>query len=266
MPQPQRLSRDLSAAIGEFTTAGAYATGGWAFDMSARITIPKSVIVENSGGYVFDYDFDNEKLLCYTPGVKAATFTGTAVTASTLLVSDSDDAASHGVALYLHTKDGVTGWFEFVSPTNADGYLTIGDGKAKVMVFDSNDAATDGFAVTIDEDATDGSRLLAICPTLTTIFVPVVGGGGMIPITYAADPTSAGVAIYFDEDGTETFERLEFVSPTNADATNANSVVFRSQSGVAAGTASGGTAGAADERTEVTTVVTGVKFTVIGIK
>ena len=266
MPRAQRLSRDFSAAIGQFTTAGAYATGGWDFDMTARITDPKSVIVENSGGYVFNYDFTNKKLKCFTPGVKASTFTGTAITASTLLITDSNDAASEGVAIYLHTKDGVTGWLEFVSPTNADGYITIGDGGAKVMVFDSNAAATDGFAITCDEDATDGARLLAICPTLTTIFVPVVGGGGMIPITYAADRTSAGVAIYFDENGTETFERFRFVSPTNADATNANSVVYRSQSGVAAGACSGGTAGAADERTEVTTVLTDVYFTVIGIK
>ena len=267
MPRAQRLSRDFSAAIGQFTTAGAYATGGWDFDMTARITDPKSVIVENSGGYVFNYDFTNKKLKCFTPGVKAATFTGTAITASTLLITDADGAAGGtNVQIYLHTKDGVTGWLEFVSPTDADGLITIGDGGAEVMVFDSDTAATDDFAITCDEDATDGAMLLAICPTLTTIFVPVVGGGGMIPITYAADPTSAGVAIYFDENGTETFERFRFVSPTNADATNANSVVYRSQSGVAAGTASGGTAGAADERTEVTTVVTGVKFTVIGIK
>lgn len=267
MPRAQRLSRDLSAAIGKFTTAGSYATGGWDFDMTARITDPKSVIVENNGGYVFNYDFTNKKLKCYTPGVKAASFTGTAITASTLLVTDADGAAGAGnVAVYLHTKDGVTGWLEFVSPTNADGLLTIGDGGAKVVVFDSDTAATDGFAITCDEDATDGSRLLAICPSLTTIYVPVVGGGGMIPITYAADPTSAGVAVYFDENGTETFERLLFVSPTNADATNANSVVYKSQAVVSAGACSGGTAGAADERTEVETIVTDVLFTVIGIK
>jgi hypothetical protein len=266
MPRAQRLSRDLSAAIGKFTTAGSYATGGWSFDMTARITDPKSVIVENNGGYVFNYDFTNKKLKCYTPGVKAASFTGTAIAASSLLVTDDNDAASKGVAIYLHTRDGVTGWLEFVSPTNTDGLLTISDGGAKVVVFDSNAAATDGFAITCDEDATDGARLLAICPSLTTIYVPVVGGGGMIPITYAADPTSAGVAIYLDEDGTETFERVMFVSPTNADATNANSTTYKSQAVVSAGACSGGTAGAADERTEVATVLTDVYFTVIGIK
>ena len=264
MPRAQRISRDLFAAVGKFTTAGSYATGGWDFDMTARVPNPKSVLVENNGGYVFNYV--SKKLLCYTPGVKAASFAGTAIVASSLLITDDNDAASKGVAVYLHTKDGVTGWLEFVSPTHADGLITIGDGGAKVVVFDNDNAATDGFAITVDEDATDGARLLAICPSLTTIYVPVVGGGGMIPITYAADPTSLGVAIYLDEDAANTYERLLFVSPTNADATNANSTTYKSQAVVSAGACSGGTAGAADERTEVSTVLTDVYFTVIGTR
>ena len=264
-PRAQRISRDLFAAVGKFTTAGSYATGGWDFDMTARVPNPKSVLVENNGGYVFNYV--SKKLLCYTPGVKAASFVGTAIAASSLLITDADGAAGAGnVVIYLHTNDGVTGWLEFVSPTNADGLITISDGGAKVVVKDNDNAATDGFAVYVDEDAVDGARLLAICPSLTTIYVPVVGGGGMIPITYAADPTTDGVAIYLDEDGTETFERLLFIGPSNVDATNANSTTYKSQAVVSAGACSGGTAGAADERTEVSTVLTDVYFTVIGTR
>ncbi len=144
------------------------------------------------------------------------------ITPASIVVKDLDAAAAIGVAVYLHTKDGRNGWFEFVSPTNTDGNGTLSNGGAGYFVFDSDAAATDGVAIYFDEDAAavDG-RLMCISPSGQDIYVPVAGSGQLIRIAHSATANVAGVNVYFDEDRANTYERLMFVSPTNANGVGA---------------------------------------------
>lgn len=147
---------------------------------------------------------------------------GLAVAADTLLteaikITDSDTAASAGVAVYVHSKDGVNAWLEFVSPTNADGAGTLASGGSIFFVFDADGAATDGVALYFDEDATIASeRLMIVSPSAQDLRVELENGK-VITIKHNADAATDGVAVYLDEDAANSYDRLLFVSPTNAD-------------------------------------------------
>ena len=141
------------------------------------------------------------------------------ITQENINITDSDTAASAGVAVYVHTKDGEDAWLEFVSPTNADGTGTLNDGGSSYFIFDSNAAATDGIPVYFDEDGTNANeRLLIVSPTGEDLFL-TLENGKKIRLTHDADAASNGIQVYFDEDGSNAYERLLFVSPSDADGT-----------------------------------------------
>jgi hypothetical protein len=135
-------------------------------------------------------------------------------------VKDNDNAASTGVAVYLHVdelSESPFGHLECVNAGNADSSFTIGVSGAVVKVEDDDAAATGGFQVYFDEDATNpDERFLAAVPTTKDAFI-LASDGRAIRIKYHATPSSVGVAVYFDDDGATASERLLFVSPTNAE-------------------------------------------------
>lgn len=134
-------------------------------------------------------------------------------------VYDLDAAASTGVAVYMHSTNGVDAWLEFVSPTNADGQGTLADGGSSYFIFDSDAAATDGLAIYFDEDATNvNERFLIVSPSGRDLKVKI-DGETELTLKHDASAASNGVQVYFDEDGTNSYERLMFVSPTDADGT-----------------------------------------------
>lgn len=205
---------------------------------------PQAVFVKNVDGEaeLFWNDAMNDAAgWKTTPGTAAGTaaaqtFTGTIPVAEDLNVADDDNAASTGVAVYLHTKDGNTGWFEFVSPTDADGTGTLNNGGNTFFIFDSDTAATDGVAIYLDEDAANADeRLLCVSPSGLDILVPV-GGGKSLRVVHDASAASNGVQVYFDEDAANTYDRLMFVSPTDTAGTGATDDVYFGLPGVPAGT------------------------------
>lgn len=140
-------------------------------------------------------------------------------------VIDNNNAATTGVALYVHVDENVhyaipTAHLEFVSPTNANGSFQVGAAANVVRVKDDDAAATGGFQLYFDEDAADADSRLMINNTATGqpvfIFLP---NGDAIRIAHNANAATAGVAVYFDEDATTATKRLLFVSPTNDDGT-----------------------------------------------
>lgn len=246
-PVAQRISNDLHFISGYCVfSSTSYTTGGESLStIAAKFRTLLNVTFEPADGYLWEYDLANDKVKGYsstgggTSGAGAShnhAFTGTAISAEALNVYDLDAAAATGVAVYLHTKDGRTGWFEFVSPTNADGTGTVSNGGNGYFIFDSDAAATDGVAIYIDEDAaTVDERVMAVCQGGEDIYVPVAGSNQALKVKYNADPGTPGVAVYFDEDGANTYERLMFVSPTDTDGTGALDDTYYGLPGVPAG-------------------------------
>lgn len=135
-------------------------------------------------------------------------------------VTDNDNAASAGVAVYAATNNGVDAHLEFVSPTDADGTCTLNDGGSTLFLKD-NDGAAGGTQVYFDEDGTNADeRLLINSPTGSDMFVRLPSGK-VIRLNHDASASSNGVALYFDEDASNSYERLLFVSPTDTDGTGA---------------------------------------------
>lgn len=95
-----------------------------------------------------------------------------------------------------------------------DKWLTFG-GAVTVMVKHDADAATGGYQLYLDEDATQPGRLLCALPGGKTDYIDTSDPNYPLKITYNAAPATPGVAINFD-DGAD--ERLEFISPTTANA------------------------------------------------
>lgn len=134
-------------------------------------------------------------------------------------IEDNDNAASTGVAVYLHLDElGESPWghLEAVNAGNADSSFQLLNG-AVVKVEDDDAAATGGVQIYFDEDAANpDERFLAAVPTLKDAFI-LASDGTPIRIKYHATPATPGVAVYFDDDGATVTERLLFVSPTNVD-------------------------------------------------
>lgn len=185
----------------------------------------EAITIEDSEGYTYDVDITTGGA---TAKVKAYYVdTDGAITAEDIKLTDSNTAETDGVAVYLHTKDGQTGWLEFVSPTDADGTLTLASGGSSAFIFDSDAAATDGVQIYFDEDATVvDERLMAVCQSNQNIYVPV-GGGNYIKIKDNDTAATDGVGVYFDEDGTNAYDRLLYISPTNTDGTGATDDEYR---------------------------------------
>lgn len=246
---------------GLITFDSSYATSGEEVAASLLgLAYIEEMSIEDSEGYTFDCDVQaggaTALVKAYWSPASTATstssFTGTAITTAAVVLKDSDTAATDGVAVYLHTKDGILGWMEFVSPTNADGKGTLSNGGSKYMIFDSDGAATDGVAIYFDEDATNlDDRLQCVSPSDQDIYVPV-NANKFIRIKDNDTAASDGVQVYFDEDATNSYNRLLFISPTNTSGTAATDDVYTPLSGVDAGSVTTTTAITARSMTEVT--------------
>lgn len=151
-------------------------------------------------------------------------------------VTDDDSAASNGVAVYVRPlwglevgistpQAGVAGRLEFVSPTNALGTFSANNGGDGFVIFDNDGAAAAAlgvptFQVYFDEDAANANSRFLINNTITGQDIYVKGtNGSYIKLKHDSSASSNGVAVYFDEDASNGYEKLLFVSPTNANGT-----------------------------------------------
>jgi hypothetical protein len=134
-----------------------------------------------------------------------------AESSATGLLTDSDTAASEGVALYVVVDDAnwsntyQLGHFEFVSPTDANGTCTVATGAETLNIYDDDNAASNGVAVRIVA-ASGGWE--ATTTASKDILVPV-SSGKYIHVNHAT--TGSTPEIYFDEDAANTYERLRAV-------------------------------------------------------
>lgn len=220
----------------EFSTTGdsSYATGGETFagaDVDLEVELSR-VEIDDNGTYGGRHDATAGTIL----------FLNKPEGGQSVGVKDDDSAASNGVALYVHVDETLEqgtplAHLEFVSPTNADGTGTISSGGATFYVQDDDAAATGGVALYFDEDATVADeRFLA--NTGRDCYV-MLSNGELLKVKHNATPGSAGVQVYFDEDASNSYQRLLFVSPTNANGTGytaARVSSARAGSQVAAGT------------------------------
>lgn len=216
-PNPDRVEGNRRIKVRK-VTIGAYTTGGLAYtpdnvqlgsvDYVRPLGLARNTEASGAGtnGLTVVPDLTNKKLMAF------------GAVPLPIVFKDDDNAATAGVAVYVHVDEVLEqgtalAHLEFVSPTNADGTGTLSNGGATYFIQDDDLAATGGVALYIDEDATLGSRLLA--NTGRDCFV-MVGDGEFIKITHNATPGTPGVQVYFDEDAANAYERLLFVSPTNA--------------------------------------------------
>ena len=136
---------------------------------------------------------------------------------ATGLIKDSDTAATDGVIVYVVVDDPSwsatyqLGHFEFVSPTNANGTCTIGNGAATLNLFDDDAAASNGVAV---RAVAAGAGLEATTGASKDIIV-VTSSGKYVHVNHAT--TGSTPTVYFDEDAANTYERLQAVVVDNAD-------------------------------------------------
>lgn len=173
------------------------------------------VVATPKSGFLFEYDYTNATLLA-----RDKPWSNTPIA-----FKDADGAAAAGVSVYVHVDEVLEqgtqlAHLEFVSPTNADGTGTTISGGQTYYIQDDDNAATGGFALYYDEDATLGSRLLA--NTGRDCWV-IIGGGRAIKVTHNATPATPGVLVYFDEDAANSYDRLQFVSPTDTNGTETSS-------------------------------------------
>jgi hypothetical protein len=124
-------------------------------------------------------------------------------------------AAPGGNPIYLKYANGRPYLCCNFATDAVDKWLTFG-GAVTVMVKHDADPATGGYQLYLDEDATQPSRLLCALPGGKTDYIDTSDPNYPLKITYNAAPATPGVALNFD-DGAD--ERLEFISPTTANAT-----------------------------------------------
>lgn len=165
-------------------------------------------------GYLVTWDESAKAVKAFYPSVAVSP------QVENINFTDSDDAASNGVAVYVHVdevlEDGTyMAHLEFVGPSDADTSFELNDGGPSAQVIDDDNAATGGVALYIDEDASSGAKLLA--NTGADAYV-MASNGHFIKITANGSPSGAGVQVYIDEDASNAYEKLLFVSPTDADA------------------------------------------------
>jgi hypothetical protein len=214
---------DVRYWIGDITFDSSYLTGGESLTSSdLGFDIIHTWNFENTSGYSFEYDSANSKIIAYTTAI-----TNSATNSASILVTDDNSAASNGVAIYLHISDDLfaegtkIGHIESVTAGNADVEITLTNGGPSVPIIDDNAASTLGNQLYFDEDASavDG-RILADLdlPGDVDAFI-MVSNGEFIRVNDDDSASSNGVALYVDDNASNTYERLLFVSPTNADGT-----------------------------------------------
>ena len=161
------------------------------------------------------------------------------VPTSTGVVVDDDDAATHGLAVYVHLDatlflEPPFCHLESVTAGDANADWAVGSGGPECIVYDDDAAATAGLQLYFDEDGTNTDERFLINNTVTgkDVFLPL-SDGSFLRIKHDASASSNGVAVYFDDDAATADIRMEFVSPTdtNGSYVTDNDVSMRAYTG-----------------------------------
>lgn len=150
------------------------------------------------------------------------------LTAKSVTLTDDDNAATTGTALYVAMAPGGGAQFASASAGTADGlFLSADSSDAWYVTYAATPAnLPTSEVVYFDEDATAGARLLhAGAGGFTGDFFVESTGGRMLKVSYSATAAADGVAVYFDDDAADLSLALLFVSPTDADGAETTSTV-----------------------------------------
>jgi len=133
----------------------------------------------------------------------------------TIALTDDDNAATTGTALYAHMVGGNKAILKSVTAGNANSSFEDGGAEA-YPVLDDDNAAQGGIIVYFDEDAVSAEeRFLIVSPIGGDLFIELPLGN-FIRLKHDASAASNGVQVYFDDDAVDAADALVFVSPTNA--------------------------------------------------
>ena len=102
-----------------------------------------------------------------------------------------------------------------MATTAVDKWLTFGSAITIQVKYDAH-AATGGSQLYFNQSGTQPDRLLCALPGLKTEYFETSDPNYPLKVVYNATPATPGVAIHFDD---RTDQRLEFISPTSANAT-----------------------------------------------
>ena len=107
VPRTHRITPDLMIVTGTIAFDSSYPTGGEELDLSpSKFTTLKLVLISNRLGYVFEYDYTNEKVKAFRPYITVAN--GSIATNTEIgLELDADD--SFLVKASAADKSGITG-------------------------------------------------------------------------------------------------------------------------------------------------------------
>lgn len=201
------------------------------------------------------------------------TFTGTAPIGATMNFIDDDSAASNGVAVYVHKGElplvaaenfeagSYMGHLEAAVPGLSDIYITLTNGGPDVRIKFNSAANVGGFALMFDEAGSAGTRIRAnIGDDDDKPIYVMASNGEYIKITDG----EGGVAVYVDHDVISSYERMLFVSPSDANATDTISPTVGMVRETPAGTI-GAPTGTIDAVTGTIGAVTGTIGTVTGV-
>lgn len=208
-------------AVATVTYDNSYPIGGEAltpaqfgFDNDIDLILPSS-----ADGYKFEWDDANRKLKAFRNALGLGS--------KTIALTDDDNAATTGVALYVHIDEvieqgTVLGHLECNCAGAADSIFRPYSGGPAFNVQHDANAATGGTALFFDENDTAGLRLSTDLDKYTgTDTSPAVliaaDDGSYLRIVDQDNPggEAGTVQVYFDDDAANAHARLLFVSPTN---------------------------------------------------
>lgn len=154
------------------------------------------------------YDSTNEKLQY---------FLTTPVYPVTGTVTDDDSATSNGTDVVIAplAAGSNLAYLESTNAGNADAVFQIGASGPSVVINDNDSPASD--ELYFDEDGSGRSKFLHDMSVAKDVYIPTDWPGVYLLVAYDASASTNGVACHFDDDASNAYERLLFVSPTDAD-------------------------------------------------
>lgn len=222
----ERISRRLISLAGTCNISEYNQIGEEITDITREFKDVPKIICEglSSNGYIIKWDTTSMCFKAYYADSATTEHTHDfeqwelpTETKLSVTMTDDDDAATHGVPVYLRTYNGHDAQLEFVSPTTANGLLQLNDTDTDGLFLRHNvSAASRTYPLYFTEDEDDLLRLYAAIPLFAEtqiMFMPTLEGR-LIPI---CPVDKSGVLVYFDEDAVNTYERLLYVSPTDTD-------------------------------------------------
>ena len=181
--------------------------------------------IEPTDGMSFAYDYTNSKVKAYGTGPMP------------VLMTDLDAAATDGELVYVHideaTSDRKIGHFESVTIGNATtGFQGTATNTSTGTMWDDNAAATAGTLVFCDENGdTDlsAAKLMFVSPINEDVYVPM-SDGSYLTIYDLDAAASTGVQLYYDDNATNAYNKLMFVTPSNANVNVHTSTIISDRS------------------------------------